>query len=56
MSLFLPPNVKPLAPAESIETWNDQLNSDARSLDDSEFYRKPTGLDKRSVSIDYVQL
>lgn len=55
MSLFLSSNVKPLAHAENLDSWNDQLHSES-ALASTEFFKKPTGMENRSVSLDYHQL
>ena len=55
MSLFLPKNVEPLAPAANLDSWNDQMHSE-NPLANAEFFMKPTGMEKRSVSLDYHQL
>ena len=56
MSFFLPPNVTPIASAESIATWDDQLDSSKESVANYDFFKKPCGLEKRKVDIDYIQL
>jgi hypothetical protein len=53
MSLFLPPNVQPLAPAPDMQDWNDKSMA---GLEDADFFKTPKGLEKRSVSLDYTQL
>lgn len=55
MSLFLPKNVEPLAPAANLDNWNDQLDAES-SLANAEFFKLPTGMENRSVSLDYHQL
>jgi 3-dehydroquinate synthetase len=55
MSLFLPKNVEPLAPAANLDNWNDQLDAES-SLANVEFFKLPTGMENRSVSLDYHQL
>ena len=53
MSLFLPPNVKPLEPAASMENWNDQSLS---AIANADFFKCPKGMENRSVQLDYTQL
>ena len=53
MSLFLPPNVKPLAPAADLSTWNDDSTA---ALSNAEFFKMPKGMENRSVELEYNQL
>ena len=53
MSLFLPKNVQPLQPASNISTWSDDSKIDVANTD---FFKIPKGLEKRSVEIGYKQL
>mgnify|MGYP007024292262 CR=1 FL=1 len=55
MSLFLPKNVEPLAPAANLDNWNDQLDVES-ALAGSDFFKVPSGMENRSVSIEYHQL
>ncbi|GFH52968.1 2-deoxy-scyllo-inosose synthase [Chaetoceros tenuissimus] len=55
MSLFLPKNVEPLAPAANLDNWNHQLDVES-ALVGSDFFQVPSGMESRSVSIEYHQL
>jgi hypothetical protein len=55
MSLFLPKNVQPLAPAADLDNWNDQVDYDT-SISNFEFFKKPHDMENRSVEINYHQL
>jgi hypothetical protein len=55
MSLFLPNNVAPIAPAANLDNWNDQIDSES-SLANADFFKKPTGMENRNVEINYHQL
>lgn len=52
MALFLPTNVKPLAPASNMTSWDDS-NVDTSNIN---FFKTPKGLEKRSVELGYKQL
>jgi hypothetical protein len=54
MSLFLPPNVQPLPPSANLETWSDQDVDGA--LANAEFFKKPKGMENRTVELDYIQM
>lgn len=53
MSLFLPSNVQPLAPAADLQSWDDRTTA---GLDNAEFFQMPKGMEDRSVQLDYTQL
>jgi hypothetical protein len=55
MALFLPKNVQPLAPAANLDNWNDQTEIDT-SISNFDFFKKPSGMENRSVEINYHQL
>jgi hypothetical protein len=55
MSLFLPNNVAPIAPAANLDNWNDQIDSES-FLANADFFKKPTGMENRNVEINYHQL
>jgi len=55
MSLFLPSNIEPLAPASNLDNWNDQVDSES-ALANADFFKQPQGMEHRNVEIDYIQL
>ena len=49
--------MKPLVPAANtnLENWNDEIDSNS-ALANAEFFKRPKGMEDRSVEIDYHQL